>query len=133
VPGIEKIKNLPDRSSDRMFPAIERKYNTLESKIPRYYKRSLEKFQKQEQKLHDKDSLEAKRLLAESTQKYTALLQKLKKPVGNNTGGLNHYLPGLDSLQTAFYFPDKAGARNTSIESQNRLPVLKSSINAHQI
>ncbi|MDP1764965.1 MAG: hypothetical protein Q8L07_13875 [Sediminibacterium sp.] len=99
------------------------KYHKLEDKLAHYSEQSLQRLQKQEQrlqrKLAQKDSLAAKEVFGTIKEKYAGILQKLKNPAGKiNTRSLNDYLPGLDSLQTTFNFLDKAGGKIPGIPTE---------------
>ncbi|MCK9403726.1 MAG: hypothetical protein M0Q26_10045 [Chitinophagaceae bacterium] len=99
------------------------KYHKLEDKLTNYSEQSLQRLQKQEQRLQrrlaQKDSLAAKEVFGTIKEKYAGILQKLKNPAGKiNTRSLNDYLPGLDSLQTTFNFLDKAGGKIPGIPTE---------------
>jgi len=106
-----------------MLISVEMKYHKLEDKLTNYSEQSLQRLQKQEQRLQrrlaQKDSLAAKEVFGTIKEKYAGILQKLKNPAGKiNTRSLNDYLPGLDSLQTTFNFLDKAGGKIPGIPTE---------------
>lgn len=71
---------------------------------------------KLQKKLAKKDSISAKNLFGNIKEKYSSVAQKIKAPTGNiNATSLNEYLPGLDSLQTAFNFLGKTGMKISSV------------------
>ncbi len=107
----QKAKATIDRFSNQMLRSVERKYHKLEDRLTHYSERSLQQLEKQEGKLQKKlvkkDSAAASQFFANTKEKYTGILQKLKNPAAKlNSSSLNHYLPGLDSLQTTFSFLD---------------------------
>jgi hypothetical protein len=97
-----------------MLSAITRKYQSIDKKLKNYSARSLKKLQKKEAKikkiLEGKDSLAAKELFSQTQNKYNKLLSMVKNSTGKISKSLNNYIPGLDTLQTAFKFLDKGGA-----------------------
>jgi hypothetical protein len=95
--------------NERDLDKLQRKYNKMESKINRQSLKLLERIQKQEKRLHQnlflKDSLAAKQLFGNAEKKYQAFTTKLRSPVDKTIARpLQEYMPGLDSLRTAFSF-----------------------------
>jgi hypothetical protein len=102
--------------------AIEKKLDRLEEKIISQTAKTLDRFQKREEKawkkkLLTKDSIAAKEKLAEVRSKYSGLRERLNDPA-SFSGTAKKYLPHLDSLTTAFKFLDKNGAATGNVLSR---------------
>ena len=89
-----------------MIGAIDRKYASIREKLTSYSVKSIKRLQRQEAKLkrelEGKDSLAAKQLFAQSQDKYNQLLSSVKNSTSKISKSLTNYVPGLDTLQTAF-------------------------------
>ncbi len=98
----------------KLSAAVEKRVSKLEDKIIAKSEKTLQRLQKQEKKIWEKqlstrDSLIAKAKLAEIQTKYKELREKLKNPsiIPNNA---RQYIPHLDTLKTALKFLDGKGA-----------------------
>lgn len=113
---------------DRIFNVIDRKTADIESKLIQQTDRYLRKLAKQEQKLQRKlskiDSLAAKEIFGNVTEKYAALSGKLKSVSGKLDRFSNVYSPRLDSLQTSLRFLHANNLLGQSEAVQNRVKEL---------
>lgn len=77
--------------------------------------------QQQEAKLQKKlqkiDSTKAKELFEQSQAKYEALKNKIQAPVDKATSKLREFIPGLDSVNTAFKFLNQPNLSLSSFSS----------------
>lgn len=92
--------------------SIEKKTENLGEKIIARSQKTLNKLQKQEEKLYakmleGKDSIQAKRAITSIRSKYQTLRDKIQNPALAN--GDRQYLPKLDTLTTALKFLDQQG------------------------
>lgn len=93
--------------------SIGKKASSLEDKLISKSIKTLNRLQRQEEKLYrkmlgSKDSLAAKTALADIQTKYAGMREKLKNPVIAKAGG--QYISKLDSLTTTLKFLDQNGA-----------------------
>ncbi|HEV8286379.1 MAG TPA: hypothetical protein VGQ09_18855 [Chitinophagaceae bacterium] len=93
---------------------VEKKLGKLEDKIIARSEKTLQRLQKQEEKIYrkqleTKDSLLAKAKLAEIETKYKSLQDQLKNPTSVLHNTARQYIPHLDTLKTAFKFLDQNG------------------------
>jgi hypothetical protein len=90
----------------------EQKIHSLETRLSRNTEKYLRRLQKTEnriyRKLARKNSLAARNYLAESRVKYEKALQQLTSKPEAAANTLKEYIPGLDSLNTAFRFLEKS-------------------------
>ena len=113
----------------RFAEAVKRKAVKLEQKIVDKSLKVLDKMQSQEEKLYKKmlkgkDSILAKTQLQELKQKYTGLKENMKSPqVLSKT---RHYIPKLDSFNTALKFLDANGAGDKVKAALAKTELLKS-------
>ena len=132
---ISNFENIPANLVNK----IERKYGSIESGITKTELKVLNRLQKKELQLQKKltkvDSISAKNIFGGVEAKYNSLLQKVQKPALKlGAGSLNHYIPQLDSLQTAFHFMDKAGGKipGISIDKLQQVKALSTQLNGLQ-
>ena len=110
------LDSLPGNIDPQKWSAlVEKKLSKLEDKIIAKSERTLQRLQKQEEKisrqqLTTKDSAGAKAKLAEIQTKYKELEEKLKNPSLIIPTNARQYIPHLDTLKTAFKFLDQQGA-----------------------
>src|SRR5215831_4493800 len=95
----------------KLSASVDKKVSKLEDKIIAKSEKTLDRLQKQEEKIYTKqlstkDSLIAKAKLQEIKSKYEQLKNQLKNPVGL----AKQYIPHLDTLQTAFKFLNQNGS-----------------------
>jgi len=95
--------------------AVEKKVSKLEDKIIAKSEKTLQRLQRQEEKIYrkqlaTKDSVEARVKLAEIQNKYTDLESKLKSPSSIFPNSARQYFAHLDTLKTAFKFLDQQNA-----------------------
>jgi hypothetical protein len=93
--------------------SIGKKASSLEEKLISKGIKTLNRLQRQEEKvyrkmLQSKDSLAAKAALADLKQKYVDMRDKFRNPTITNAGG--QYISKLDSLSTTLKFLDQSGA-----------------------
>jgi len=105
---VNKVTSFPMR----LFGHIQSKTASLNQQLSQQTQKYLQKLQQQEQRLQKKlysiDSNAAKKLFVNSSQQYTALLQKLQADTGSNHPKvMGAYQPHMDSLQTALSFLQK--------------------------
>ena len=115
---IDSVLNKIDPA--RWSTAVERKVSKLEDKIIAKSQKTLQRLQKREEKIYQKqlntkDSLEARLKLAEIKSKYQNLEEKLKNPTAIVPSNATRYIPYLDTLKTAFKFLDQ-NAASTNIK-----------------
>jgi hypothetical protein len=132
---ISNFENIPTNLVNK----IERKYSSIESSITQTELKVLNRLQKKELQLQKKlakvDSISAKNIFGGVEAKYNSMLQKVQNPTMKlGAGSLNHYIPQLDSLQTAFHFMDKAGGKipGISIDKLQQIKALSSQLNGLQ-
>jgi hypothetical protein len=111
--GVDSILNKID--PDKLSACVEKKLNKLEEKLISKSEKTLQRLQRQEEKIYEKelatkDSFEAKLKLAEIQNRYKALEEKLKNPSAVTPSNIRQYIPHLDSLNSAFKFLDQNGA-----------------------
>lgn len=99
---------------DKLSASVEKKLSKLEEKIVSKSKKTLQRLQKQEEKIWEKqlatkDSLEARIKLDEIQNKYETLEGKLKNPSSVTPSNIRQYIPHLDSLNSALKFLDQNG------------------------
>lgn len=92
----------------RTVQKLERKYSSLESKIIKETRRSLNWLKKSEKKLigrvHTNDSIAANSI-SQSSRLYDDLIKRISiDSLPNGQNQQNEYLPGLDSIQTSLAF-----------------------------
>lgn len=108
-----KIDSLLGKIDPQKWSAsIEKRAAKLEDKLVAKSQKTLNKLQKQEEKIYrrmlqGKDSLEAKASLAGIKNKYQALQDKIKNPSVSKVAG--QYISKLDTLNTALKFLDQNG------------------------
>lgn len=135
--SIHKIQNTAANIDIKLVGKLDDKYKSLQKKITSKTTDALKGFQKKEARLKKKlqslDSTRAKELFGQSEQFYKGLQNKLTS-TNNKLTKLSHYFPGLDSLQTATKFLQKAGSslNNFSPDKLNQLNQLSSSLNSVQ-
>jgi hypothetical protein len=107
---------------------VKSKVENTEQVLDRKTERLLDQMQKEEQRLNRKlakiDSLAAKRLFAETENKYAELRKKLKEKIGKaDRQSLNSYIPYLDTLTTTLRFLETKGTQllSQSSDIQKRL------------
>lgn len=93
--------------------AIEKKTSQLEECLIQKSLRTLDRLQKQEEKMYRKmlkgeDSLTAKAALSEIKERYEGFKKSIASSL-NPEAGSNYYLPKLDTLSTALKFLDQRG------------------------
>lgn len=122
---VSTFENIPTNLVNK----IENKYASIENDITKTELKVLNRLQKKEFQLQKKltkfDSISSKNLFGGVEAKYNKMLQKVQNPAMKlGAGSLNHYIPQLDSLQTAFHFLDIAGSKIPGISS-DKLQQLK--------
>jgi len=125
----DALLNLPSR----FFSRIQHKTSGLDEQLTRQTEKYLFRIQRREQRLYKKlykvDSLGAKALFAGSTDRYTALGQKLASDSGGSSLHLSgEYQAYTDSLQGMLKFmkdPQTAGAlaQLKTLEGKCRMPI----------
>jgi hypothetical protein len=118
-----KAATILNRLDDKMLSSLQRRYTKLENKLRKANEKAVKGFQLKEQalykKISQKDSTLSNSVSAGNADKYNAVLKKIQDPVNTgNAGGLNNYLPGLDSLQTTFRFLEKTGGSIPGIPAE---------------
>ena len=88
---------------------LNEQYSSLDKSIQRQTLKMLSRLQKKENglknKLQDKDSLKADQVFKGISAKYSELQKAIQNPVTSNLQGrFFHYIPGIDSMQTAMKF-----------------------------
>jgi hypothetical protein len=110
---------LPGGLNEKSLEAIIDKYTNLEEKLDRISEKTIREIQKQEEKLLQKIGLKdpeaAKKLMARAQEKYNRLLQRAGSVGQVNTAAIRNYVPGLDSMQTAFAFLQQSGLPATQL------------------
>lgn len=93
--------------SDRTLHFIDAKYGKLDEAIYRNSLKVLQRMQRKEVRLREKlqqnDSVKAKELFGDAQVKYAQLQQEVTSPLLLQKTA-KEYIPGLDSIQTAFNF-----------------------------
>jgi hypothetical protein len=94
---------------------VEKKLSKLEDKIISKSEKTLQRSQREEERIYKKqlttkDSLVAKAKLAEIQTKYKELEEKFKNPSSIIPANARQYLPHLDTLKTALKFLDQQNA-----------------------
>ncbi|MES2372833.1 MAG: hypothetical protein V4557_09655 [Bacteroidota bacterium] len=109
-----------DRVNVKKLESIQNRYDGMQKKVTAYSLKSLKRLQKQEtkirKKLSGKDSLAAKQLGNYANEKYAKWMGEIKNP-SKIIKPVTSYLPGLDSMQTAFSFLNKSGSNIPGISS----------------
>ncbi len=100
--------------SDKSLQSLNDKYTKLTSAVNYQTAKLLERMQCRETKLQKKlqgiDSSKAAELFGNTQAKYQQLQAELQSPINPNVANLlREYLPGVDSIQTAFRFLNQAG------------------------
>jgi len=99
--------------SDKSLSIIKDKYNTMTLDVNKQATTLLSHLQRNEAKLkkkvQDKDSAKATQVFDNSESEYQKLKNKLLVPTKNPVNSLRHYVPGIDSMQTAIQFFGKVG------------------------
>jgi hypothetical protein len=108
--------------------AFERKADKLQQKIISSSQKTLNRLQKQEEKIYrkmlkGKDSLQAKAALASMKEKYGRMSQKLQTLTASGDRPL--YLPKLDTLTTALKFLDDNGVAGKVKDAISNAEVLQ--------
>ena len=106
---------------------VEREVSKLEKKIISKSQKTLDRLQKQEEKIYrlklkTSDSLEAKLKLSEIKSKYKELKEKLTAPLSRKS---NIYIPQLDTLTTAFKFLDQEGLSSNIKDALSKVQSLQ--------
>ncbi|HEV8508042.1 MAG TPA: hypothetical protein VGQ53_21715 [Chitinophagaceae bacterium] len=97
---------------NKLSTSLEKQLSRLEGKISYNSGKILERLQKQEEKIYEKqfttkDSLVAKLKLAEVKNKYDVLAKKLKSPSSLIAVNIRHYIPRLDTITSMLKFLDQ--------------------------
>lgn len=105
-----------DQLSTSSLKGLQNKYAGLENRIHKQSEKALARMKKKEAKLQKqlagKDSVAAKKLLAEQQEKYQQLEAKLNKTATSTSANpLKEYIPGLDSMQTSMRYLQQAGGK----------------------
>jgi hypothetical protein len=116
--------------SDKALGKLQKKYDKLEARVDKQAMQLLDRVQKQETSLKgmmaQKDSLAAKQLFTNAEKKYQAFRDKLQKPITKTIPRpLQEYIPGLDSLRTAFNFLGKQKAEGAISNATGSLDKLQ--------
>lgn len=109
--GIDSI--ISKINPEKWAASIEKKATKLEANIIAQSNKTLDRLQRQEEKiyrkmLHTKDSLIAKAALTDIREKYKGFKEKLANPTLAGKSG--RYIPKLDTLTTVLKFLDQHGA-----------------------
>jgi hypothetical protein len=113
----------------KLSNTVEKKVSKLEEKVIAKSEKTLNRLQKEEEKvfkklLDSKDSIAAKTQLEEIRNRYSALKEKLKKAVQSKTiTAIRDYVPQLDSLSSALKF---LGNENVTGDIKNALSKVES-------
>lgn len=114
---LEVIKNIPDKT----FESVNARYQKLSDKLNEKSAQTLRNMQKQEDKIYKKllvkDSLKAIELFADSKKEYDRLKQGVTEKVNTASTKLKEYIPGLDSMNTAFKFLQQKGLKMPDLSS----------------
>ena len=117
-----------DNISTKSLKHIDDKYSKLTNTIQKQNEKVLKHMQQKEAKLQKKlqgiDSTKAKRLFEESQAKYKKLQTKLQSSASKTSDKLKEYIPGLDSINTAFKFLNQSNLNLSSISS-DKLKVIQ--------
>jgi hypothetical protein len=110
-----------DNISSKSLKHIGDKYSNLTNAIQRQSEKLLQHMQQKEAKLQKKlqgiDTTKAKELFQESQAKYKELQIKMQSSVNIASAKLKEYIPGLDSINTAFKFLDQSKLNLSSLSS----------------
>jgi hypothetical protein len=111
-----------DQLSNKSIASLEKRYRSVEDRLTGYAGRMLERLQRKEAaikaKLAQKDSLAVTRLFSQATDGYGKLTARLKDPAKMIPGSLQHYIPGLDSVQTSLRFIQKLSPSIAGIDAK---------------
>ncbi len=102
--------------SDQVLHRLGDQYGSLDKSIKNKTGKMLERLQKNEAKLQKKvaakDSVKAKEIFVNSSNRYQALQTKLQQPIDKTVANpLREYIPNMDSLQTAFRFLERNSSK----------------------
>jgi hypothetical protein len=123
--ALDAISNFPNR----LFAHIQRSQAKAEEQIIRSSEKYLASLERKEEKLRhkveEKDSLAARNIFSESNVRYQQLVSSIDSktdPKALHT--LHEYIPGLDSVQSAFRFISNAESKIPGI-SQDKLDLIQ--------
>ncbi len=119
----QRYPTLLNNIDTKVLGSIQKKYASLERKLTAHSEKTLQRFQKKENKIRKKmaakDSATNKQLAENTGSVYDGLLQKIHSPTSKiNAGQLNEYLPRLDSLQTTLDFLEQTGSKLPGISTE---------------
>ena len=107
--------------SNKALHAVNDKYSKLTVAVNKQTTKLLDRMQRREDRLHKKlqgiDSSKVEQVFANSQAKYQQLQAQLQSPINPNIPNpLRDYLPGVDSIQTAFRFLNQAGLSTDKLQ-----------------
>jgi hypothetical protein len=124
--SVDSISNKID--PDKLSAAVEKRLDKLEDKIISKSQKSLQRLQKREERIYEKqlsskDSVEAKLKLAEIQGKYNELKEKLRNPSAFDPSSIKQYIPHLDTINSALKFLSQ---NNTTANVRRALAMIES-------
>jgi hypothetical protein len=108
--------------SEREISSIGKKYKRLNRLIQHRSEKMLNRLESREltlqNEMQSKDSIKTKELFDSTQQEYQRLKNPLQSPVINSSGiKVKEYIPGLDSIQTAFKYLQQRGANISGLSA----------------
>jgi len=101
---IDSLYNKSINLQTKLIGSVNKQYERLSKRIDKQTSNYLQKLEKKEtqlkKELAKKDSLKAEQVFGNVKEKYSKLQQQLQNKTGK-LQGLNSYIPGLDSINTA--------------------------------